>query len=86
MRRIIGIGREVVGRRKNGTTFAMYLSVGPKAASETSASSWESSMTFPTARRTSSASRRLLKELLHATRPTATGQLSAALAHELNHR
>jgi two-component system sensor kinase FixL len=30
-KRIIGIGREVIGQRKNGTTFPMYLSVGERS-------------------------------------------------------
>jgi len=82
-RRIIGIGREVVGRRKNGTTFAMYLSVGE--------GQFRGQRIFlgivhdiSEHKADEERIRELQRELLHATRLTAAGQLSAALAHELN--
>jgi two-component system sensor kinase FixL len=82
-RRIIGIGREVVGRRRNGTTFEMYLSVGEGR--------FEDRRIFlgivhDISERKADEQRiqELQKELLHATRLTTTGQLGAALAHELN--
>ncbi|HTW33177.1 MAG TPA: PAS domain S-box protein [Rhizomicrobium sp.] len=82
-RRIIGIGREVVGRRKNGTTFAMYLSVGEGR--------FDGRRIFlgivhDISERKANEQRiqELQKELLHATRLSTTGQLGAALAHELN--
>lgn len=82
-RRIIGIGREVVGQRKDGTTFPMYLSVGE--------GSIEGKTIFVgiihdlterenTARRM----QELQSELVHVSRLTAMGQMTAALAHELN--
>jgi two-component system sensor kinase FixL len=82
-RRIIGIGREVVGRRKNGTTFAMYLSVGE---GEYCGERIFFGIVHDISKRKADEQRiqELQKELLHATRLTATGQLSAALAHELN--
>jgi two-component system sensor kinase FixL len=82
-RRIIGIGREVVGRRKNGTTFAMYLSVGE---GEYRGERIFLGIVHDISERKADEQRiqELQKELLHATRLTATGQLSAALAHELN--
>ena len=82
-RRIIGIGREVVGRRKNGTTFAMYLSVGD---GEFDGRRIFLGIVHDISARKASEQRiqELQKELLHATRLTTTGQLGAALAHELN--
>ncbi|MBV8978131.1 MAG: PAS domain S-box protein [Alphaproteobacteria bacterium] len=82
-KRIIGIGREVLGRRKNGTTFAMYLSVGEGVFHDRRI--FMGILHDISARKASERQiQELQKELLHAARLTATGQLSAALAHELN--
>jgi two-component system sensor kinase FixL len=82
-RRIIGIGREVVGRRKDGTTFPMYLSVGEGML--------EAKRIFVgiihdlTPREiTTRRMQELQSELLHVSRLSAMGQMTAALAHELN--
>ena len=82
-KRIIGIGREVVGRRKDGTTFPMYLSVGEGVL--------ESKRIFvgivhDLTTRTVTAQRLqdLQNELLHVSRLSAMGQMTAAIAHELN--
>jgi len=83
VKRIIGIGREVVGRRKDGSTFPMYLSVGEGVL--------EGERVFVgivhdltartiTARRLQD----LQGELLHVSRLSAMGQMTAAIAHELN--
>jgi len=83
MKRIIGIGRDVFGLRKDGTTFPMYLSVGE--------GSIEGQPIYVgiihdlteregAARRT----QELQNELLHVSRLSAMGQMTAALAHELN--
>jgi two-component system sensor kinase FixL len=82
-KRIIGIGREVVGRRKNGTTFAMYLSVGE---GQLDGKTIFFGIVHDISARKANEQRiqELQKELLHATRLSTTGQLSAALAHELN--
>lgn len=82
-RRIIGIGREVVGRRKNGTTFAMYLSVGEGRFKDQRIFM---GIIHDISERKANEQRiqELQNELLHATRLSTTGQLGAALAHELN--
>jgi two-component system sensor kinase FixL len=81
--RIIGIGREVVGRRKDGSTFPMYLSVGEGSVGERPI--FVGIIHDISNRR--DAERRLQDlqaELLHVSRLTAMGQMSSGLAHELN--
>ena len=82
-RRIIGIGRVVTGRRKNGETFPMELQVGE--------------FTFAGGRyftgfvrdltERQEAERRiqdLQAELMHTSRLSVMGQMASTIAHELN--
>jgi two-component system sensor kinase FixL len=80
-RRIIGIGRVVVGQRKDGSTFPMELSVGEAAGTRL----FTGFVRDLTERQY--AERRLheLQDgLLHVSRLRSMGQMAAALAHELN--
>jgi two-component system sensor kinase FixL len=82
-KRIIGIGREVVGQRKDGTTFPMYLSVGEGVLDTQTiyvGIIHDLSPRHVTQRRMQD----LQSELLHVSRLSAMGQMTAALAHELN--
>ena len=82
-KRIIGIGREVRGRRKDGSVFPLYLSVGQGHLNG------ETMFVGIIQDRTAEhrAERRyndLQLELFHSARLSAMGQMTSALAHELN--
>lgn len=82
-RRIIGIGRAVVGERRDGSTFQMELSVGEMRAGPHRF--FTGFVRDLTARQ--SAERRmqdLQSELLHMSRLTSIGEMGSAMAHELN--
>jgi two-component system, LuxR family, sensor kinase FixL len=82
-RRIIGIGRIVVGQRKDGSTFPMELSVGE--ANHPDQRLFTGFVRDLTERQ--QAERRLHElqnGLLHVSRVRSMGQMAAALAHELN--
>jgi two-component system, LuxR family, sensor kinase FixL len=82
-RRIIGIGRVVVGLRKDGSTFPMELEVGEfDAGGVPFFTGFVRDLTEQQA-----ANRRiedLQAELLHASRLSVMGQMASAIAHELN--
>lgn len=75
-RKIIGIGREVVGRRKDGTTFPMDLSVGE--AREAGDSSYVGIIHDATERK------RTGEQLIQAQKMEIVGQLSGGIAHDFN--
>ena len=82
-RRIIGIGRIVVGQRKNGSTFPMELSVGE--ARIKGRRLFTGFIRDLTERQlTENRLQELQTELLHVSRLTDVGQMASALAHELN--
>lgn len=82
-RRIIGIGRVVVGKREDGSTFPMELSVGEM---QSGASRFFTGFVRDLSERQLTEQRlhELQNELVHVSRLTALGEMSSALAHELN--
>ena len=89
-RGIIGIGREVLGQRKNGTAFPLDLSVAEwERAGETfftgimrdisARKSTESAL-----RHSEEKLRHLQKEFAHLARVNDLGEMAAAIAHEIN--
>lgn len=82
-RRIIGIGRVVVGQRKDGTTFPMELAVGEVT---TGGRRLFTGFIRDLTERQMNESRmqELQSELLHMSRVSDVGQMASAIAHELN--
>jgi two-component system sensor kinase FixL len=82
-KRIIGIGREVLGQRKDGSTFPMVLSVGQGKME--GADIYVGIIHDLTERQANDRRMREMQaELLHVSRLSAMGQMGSALAHELN--
>jgi PAS domain S-box-containing protein len=75
-KKIIGIGREVVGQRKDGSTFPMDLSVGE--AKQDGESIFVGIIHDLTSRK------RTEEQLIQAQKMEAVGQLSGGIAHDFN--
>lgn len=82
-RRIIGVGRVVVGERKDGSTFPMELAVGEMKSKD--GRFFTGFIRDLTERQqTETRLQELQSELVHISRLTAMGEMASALAHELN--
>jgi len=82
-RRIIGVGRVVVGERRDGSTFPMELSVGEMSTPD---GRFFTGFVRDLSERQQTEARlqELQSELVHISRLTALGEMASALAHELN--
>jgi len=82
-RRIIGIGRVVVGQRSDGSTFPMELAVGEmRVHNQRYFTGFIRDLTER--QQTEARLQELQSELVHISRLTAMGEMASALAHELN--
>ena len=82
-RRIIGIGRVVVGERRDGSTFPMELSVGEmKSGNQRYFTGFIRDLSER--QKTEARLQELQSELVHISRLTAMGEMASTLAHELN--
>ncbi|MET4261784.1 two-component system sensor kinase FixL [Bradyrhizobium sp. S3.12.5] len=80
---IIGIGRIVTGKRRDGTTFPMHLSIGEmRSPGEPLFTGFVRDLTEH--QQTQAQLEELQSELVHVSRLTAMGEMASALAHELN--
>lgn len=80
--RIIGMGRVVVGERKDGSTFPMELAVGETKGPQPSYTGFIRDLTDR--QKTETRLQELQAELVHVSRLTALGEMASTLAHELN--
>ena len=83
VRHIIGIGRIVVGQRKDGTTFPMHLTIGElRSADRHYFTGFIRDLTDQ--QMTESRLKELQSEVTHMSRFTALGEMASTLAHEIN--
>jgi two-component system sensor kinase FixL len=82
-RHIIGIGRIVTGKRRDGTTFPMHLSIGEmRSGGDPYFTGFVRDLTEH--QQTQARLQELQSELVHVSRLSAMGEMASALAHELN--
>ncbi len=82
-RHIIGIGRIVVGQRRDGTTFPMHLTVGElRTAAKHFFTGFIRDLTDQ--QLTENRVKALQSEVAHMSRFTALGEMASTLAHEIN--